>query len=288
MMTSRFLFCVLLAALPLSAQAQSAPDKTMQMLQIVADQQAGGGTSVVTVGALGDDIPKVPLPDAEIVGTIVSKPTGDLGALVGENYELYYLASDAQIKNYGDALKGAGWKQQALTGNGGFVSNAAGDVSIYCHADSPTITTTTGGSPRHLQVSIVSGKAATTMCGLGNMIGMMKAFAPSADAPLPTLQAPAGSQMQASLSTATLGRTAARITSSSDAQTLLDAFGTQFTSAGWTSGAKTSGTGIASQTFSLTDSQKHEWECVLTIYALNGTPGTYLASIQPTDLTATK
>ena len=289
-MKLRLFLIVLLAALvPSAAIAQTPSDKTMQLLQIVADQQMGGGGSAeVTVGALGADVPKVPLPSAEIVGTIHGKPTGDVGALVSSNYQLYYLATDEQIKSYNEALVAAGWTQSALLGRGGFVSNGPGNLTVYCHEGSPAIAITYGGeNPRHLQVAITAGGASTALCSSGGMMSMMKALSPSIDAPLPSLHAPQGSQMQAQLSTASLGRTSARITSSSNAQSLLAAFSAQFVSAGWTAGAKTTAGGVALQTFSRND-QKHEWECALSIYAVNGKPGDYFAVMQPTDLTASK
>lgn len=289
-MKSRLFVIVLLAALvPSAAIAQTPPDKAMQLLQIVADQQmGGGGNAEVTVGALGTDVPKVPLPDAEIVGTIHGKPVGDVSALVSSNYQIYYLATDEQIKKYGDALVSAGWTQSALLGHGGFVSNGPGNLTVYCHEGSPTIAVTYGGeTPRHLQVGITAGSASTALCGSGGMLSMMKALSPSIDAPLPSLHAPQGSQMQAQLSTASLGRTSARITSSSNAQSLLGAFAAQFVNAGWTAGATTTGGDLAMETFSRVN-QKHEWECALSIYAVNGKPGEYFAVIQPTDLTAGK
>jgi hypothetical protein len=289
-MKTRLLVCAFIAALlPGTVAAQTAPGKTAELLQIIADQLTGGGHADITIGALGTDVPKVPLPSAEIIGSIAGKPAGTAGSLVGSRYEIYYAATDEAIKTYAKTLAAAGWKPQSFLGQGGFVSNDSTDAAVYCRADAPAITTAAGGKDqRYLQVAIMSGRAAATMCSIGNMMSMMKAVAPSMDAPLPELHAPAGAQMQAALPAASLGRASALITSSSEAKTLLDAFAAQFVSAGWTAGPTASGAGIASQTFDRTDDQKQEWECVLTIYPVNGKPGTYLASIQPTNLTATK
>lgn len=132
-MKSQFFVCALLAALlPGTVIAQTAPDKTMQLLQMIADQQAGGGSAEITVGALPDDVPKVPLPKAEIVGSIRAQPTGTIGTLVTSTYNLYYLASDAQIKSYSDALVAAGWKRQSVFGQGGFEPNDSNGLTIYC------------------------------------------------------------------------------------------------------------------------------------------------------------
>lgn len=280
-----FAFALSAALLPGAAIAQTAPDKTMQMLQMVADQQTGGGTAEVTVGALGSGLPNVPLPNAEIVGTIHGKPAGDVSALVSSNYQLYYLATDEQIKNYEDALVAAGWAQSAILGHGGFVSNGPGELHVYCHADSPAISTVSSGdNPRRLQVSITAGGASTAMCSGGGMLQMMKALSPSLNAPLPSLRAPQGAQMQAQLSTASLGRTSARVTGASSAQSLLEAFAAQFAGAGWTAGPKTAANGVALQTFSRSE-KKRQWECALSIYAVAGRPGEYFAVIQPTDVT---
>lgn len=283
-----FLPALVAALLPPMALAQSAPDKAMQLLQIVADQQTGGGHAVITVGALGPDLPKIPLPNAEIIGTIQGTGAGELRSLVGSSSTLYYRASAAQVTAYGETLAEAGWKAQALPGRGGFVSNGTADVSIYCRAGEPTVTTTTGaGEHPHLSVTVMSGSAATMICSAGSMVNMMKALSPSFDAPLPTLKAPPGSKMEAELTTASLGRSAARISDASDTASLLENFAGQFTSAGWTAGPKAVASDVASQTFTRTV-DNHEWECALTIYPESGKPGTYLASIVPTNLTGPK
>jgi hypothetical protein len=198
---------------------------------------------------------------------------------------LYYTASDQQIKSYDDALVAAGWTQSELLGRGGFVSNGSGSVTIYCRKGSPAITTSVNGEPQHFLISISSGKASDAVCSGGNFMSVIKTLSPSVDAPLPSLRAPQGATMQAEFPTAALGRTGARITSSSGVQTLLDAFAAQFVSAGWTAGSKASANGIAMQTFSYTG-KKRNWECALSIYAVAGKSGEYLASVQPTDLSA--
>jgi hypothetical protein len=84
-----------------------------------------------------------------------------------------------------------------------------------------------------------------------------------------------------------IGRTNARITSSSNAEHLLDGFGVQFVNAGWKAEAKTSAQGVAMELFSKTD-DKQQWLCALSIYPLTGKPGEYLATIDPTQLHGSK
>jgi hypothetical protein len=283
-----FLTALLVALAPSLVYAQSAPDKAAQLLQIIADQQTGGGHAVVTVGSLGKNLPNVPLPKADIIGTIQGDATGQLRTLVGSTFTLYYGASREQAKAYATTLTAAGWKQSSILGHGGFVSNDPTDVAIYCRPDESTITTRAGEEPsRYLQITISSGSASNVLCKAGNAMNMLKALSPSLDAPLPTLHVPAGSKMESTLPTAALGRTSARITSTADAQTLLDDFARQFIAGGWTAGSKAGVSGIAFQTFTRVDN-KHTWECAMTIYAEDGKPGSYFASIVPTDLTVAK
>jgi hypothetical protein len=259
------LFAALLFASALPASPQ-ATDKTMLLLQRVAAQN--GGRADVLVGKVFADMPKVPLPDATLIGT-VHRTRETLYADTG-TYDLFYDAATTTVKGYESALAAAGWMGQDI-GGGGFVSSSGAGVKAYCKANAPFIMLWTGEDPSDFRVS-VSG---------ANQEDDVNCDPRQIRSPLPELHAPQGATMSLALGSYTFsgGRSTARIHNGSSATALLDAFAAQMASDRWQLGVRSSAVGIASQSFSKTDSEKVQWQCMIVVSAMAGTPSDFLALV---------
>jgi hypothetical protein len=75
------------------------------------------------------------------------------------------------------------------------------------------------------------------------------------------------------------GQSAAYIHNGTSAGALLDVFSAQMASAGWAAGPKSAGAAIASQTFQKADEKKAPWQCTISIQAVDGKPGEFIAFI---------
>lgn len=58
------------------------------------------------------------------------------------------------------------------------------------------------------------------------------------------------------------------------------------TAAGWQVDGKSSGTALVSQTFQKVDAKKAPWQCVISISAIDGKPGEFVAFISTANLKA--
>jgi hypothetical protein len=182
-------------------------------------------------------------------------------------------------------LTAAGWKPRDLpTNSGGFVASTGPKSAIYCKADGPLITAQLGADPKDLDVSISSnGTANDLVCGKGALASLVKAFTSSV---LPQLHAPEGIRMSVAPIGMPNGQSAAYIHNGSSAGALLDGFAAQMTAAGWQAGAKSADATIASQNFSKTDEKKTPWACGISIYAVSGKPGEFVAFIDTANIDA--
>lgn len=271
----------LLAATLFLASALPAPAQTTgsdTLLQRIASQN--GGTAEVFIGKLPTDMPKVPLPDATLVGSVHQSMETPISI---DSYQLYYDASAGAMRTYGDALVAAGWKRQQLpTNSGGFVSSTGPTSAIYCNANGPLITAQVGTDPKDLNVSISSNSSASDIvCGRSPLAGFVKAFTNSV---LPQLHAPEGVRMSVSPIGVPNGQSSAYIHNGTSADALLAGFATQMGGAGWTAGPKSAGASIASQSFQKLDDKKAPWQCVISIQAVDGRPGEFVAFISVANL----
>ena len=265
---------LLFVAAPLTASAQTSDDKTMQLLQRVANGAVGQAD--IFVGKLPNDVPNVPLPDANIVGSIHQK--GDVGNVVSvDSYQVYYNAGADTLDGYATALNKAGWTLTGLpTGGADGFTPSAGNMSFYCKSGAPMITAQSNDeNPSDLLVSISLSSANQMLCNGGN--GAIGAAMAMLKTPLPNLKAPAGAKVTISL-VPSLGQSSAYVRSSSSISDLLSAFAAQMTGAGWSSGTKTASSTLATETFSIAK-EKTPWQSVLTISAIPGKPGEYAAFI---------
>jgi hypothetical protein len=256
------------SALPALAQTTGSD----ALLQRVASPN--GGTAEIFVGKLPTGLPQVPLPNATLVGSVHRTMETPLQV---DSYELYYDAEPDALKAYSDALAAAGWKHTQLPGNsGGFVASTGFASGIYCKAGGPMVTAQAGADSKNLNVSISSSSATDIVCGRNPLAAVAAAMAKS---PLPQLHAPDGVKMTVSPLGVPNGQSAAYIHNGTSADVLLDSFAAQMATAGWSAGPKSAGGAIASQTFQKPDEKKAPWQCTISIQAVDGKPGEFIAFI---------
>lgn len=270
------LLTMLLLAPVASASAQTV-DNTMLLLQRLAAQN--GGTAEVFVGKLPPGLPKVPLPEGAIVGGV-----HQFSEVAARNniYQIYYDAAPGQAATYDERLKANGWTNtfEMLTGRG-FVPSAGPKLAVYCKANEPLISAQTGADPRDLRIIVNPlGNTFDAMCDKNSMEMTNNGIRP----PVPELRAPAGISMTVGQAGIQVGPSGAYISGASSAQNLLDNFSAQMRAAGWQAGATSAGTALVSQAFRYVDAGKPAWQCVITVYAIDGKPGDYIAFIDATNL----
>lgn len=267
---------VLTSAIPALAQTTG----TDKLLQRVVQQN--GGTAEVFVGSLPPDLPNVPLPKAPIVGSVHQSLESPITV---DSYNLFYDAAPDTLKTYGDALTAAGWKRAELpTNRGGFVSSTGPQSTMYCKASGPEITAKIGTDPKDLNVTVsLSSSVKNILCGKNTIASFMKTFT---DSVLPQLHAPEGVRMSVSPIGVPNAQSSAYIHNGTSANALIDGFAVQMGSAGWTAGPKSTGSAIASQTFAKLDDKKAPWQCTISIQAVDGKPGEFVAFIDTADLSA--
>ena len=268
---------ILASSLPAFAQTT---DPAMELLQRVAAQ--GGGKAEVFIGKLPDNLPKVPLPDATVVGSIHESVESPISL---DSYDVYYTAAPDALKTYEAALIAAGWTHQSLPASGGgFVASSGPLSAIYCKKDEPVITAQVSDDPTDLRVSISSaGGFRDLVCGRNPLTSFVEAMTRN---PLPQLHAPKGVRMSVSQVAVPNGQSAAYIHNGTSAGALLDEFAAQMTKAGWQAGTKATSPASAFQTFTKIDDKKGPWQCVISISAVNGKPGEYVAFIDSANLDA--
>ena len=268
---------VLTSAIPAFAQTT---DNAILLLNRLAAKN--GGTAEVFVGKLPSDMPKIPLPAATVVGSVHESVESPITV---DSYDLYYDAAPGTLKTYGAALVAAGWTNSPLplNGGGGFVSSTGPESAIYCKPDAPLITAQVGTDPKDLRISISQrGSAADIVCGKNPLTAIARFM----KSPLPPLHAPDGVRMSVSPINLPNGQSAAYIHNGSTSSGLLDGFAAQMSAAGWQAGAKSTGTAIVSQTFQRVGDKKAPWTCVISIYAIDGKPGEFVAFIDTANVDA--
>jgi hypothetical protein len=233
-----------------------------------------GGTAEIFVGKLPTGLPAIPLPNATLVGSVHQSMETPMQV---DSYQLYYDAGPDTLKAYGDALAAAGWKRAQLPGNsGGFVASTGFASGIYCKPGAPMINAQAGADSKNLDVSVSAGSATDIVCGRNPLTALTAAMTKS---PLPQLHAPDGIKMSVSPMGVPNGQSAAYIHNGTSADALLGSFAAQMTNAGWTAGPKSTSGAIASQTFQKADEKKAPWQCTISIQAVDGKAGEFIAFI---------
>jgi hypothetical protein len=103
-MKRTFIFvATLVFASTIPAFAQTTNEDTL--LQRLATAQ-GGGKAQVFVGKLPTDLPKIPLPDGSIIGS-VHRRTDLRNGTVADSYDLFYDATPQTMSAYQATLTGA-------------------------------------------------------------------------------------------------------------------------------------------------------------------------------------
>jgi hypothetical protein len=262
---------------PTIAQAATT-DKEMLMLQRLASLQATSPVEVF-VGKAPSAMPEVPLPSAEIIGSVKTK----------DSAQLLYIGSPDIVEKYRKQLTDRGWKASDFppgTG-GGFAGNSGPQNLVYCKAGTEQVIGVwfSGPSSDDLRVSVATGENWKGSCSAADMV--LQAMAQTRT-PLPDLQAPSGAEMISSQAGNPSGRSGAYIKGATSMSAVLASFASQMTAAGWNAGARTASDSIASQSFSIVDDKKTTWQCMLTVYAVDGKPKDYLAFVDVTNLTSLK
>lgn len=275
-MKRTFIFvATLVFASTIPAFAQTTNEDTL--LQRLATAQ-GGGKAQVFVGKLPTDLPKIPLPDGSIIGS-VHRRTDLRNGTVADSYDLFYDATPQTMSAYQATLTGSGWTSRQTAGAGGFVSSKGPDFGFYCKANSPLILIRTGEDPGDVHISVtLPSESADAMCGGPEAMARMitSAMQPS----LPALHAPPGVTMSVANIDTPNGRSAAYIQNGNSAGALLDAFTAQMIACGWHPGAKLTGTAIATQAFQRFDDKKTRWQAVIMVNAVDGKPGDFSAYVE--------
>jgi hypothetical protein len=271
------LAAALVLTLAIPALAQTTDNESVLLHRLAA----ASGTAEVFIGKLPADVPNIPLPAAPVVGSVHQSVESPIAV---DTYNLYYNAQPGTWDAYGAALIAAGWTKQALLSRGGFVASTGRKISIYCKEHAPMITAQMGEDPEDLRVSITKrGGTADIVCGKNPLVGLVSNALQS---PLPELHAPDGVRMMVSQIPVPNAQSAAYIFNGSSSGALLDGFAAQMTAAGWRASAQSSGPAVVSQTFQKVDEKNATWQCVISIYAVSGKPGEFVAFINDANLAA--
>lgn len=281
-----FIGVAILLCAPVSAAPLGDDAKAVLLLQRVANQFGQGNTDVA-VGKVTKGAPLIPVPTDELLGSVHVNMKSQQSA--GEMTTLYYVGLPDSAARYQKALLTAGWTTPVFPGRhaGGFVqpSDEGAGEGIYCKKDGPTIMVqSTGIHKDDFRVIASQGVNQDIFCDPAKMVQLMAASQPV----LPELQAPAGMQMEVAKAGNTLGRSGAHIRGATSPQAVLADFTKQLVASGWTAGATSANDTIASQTYHFVDAMKVPWQCLLTVYAVDGRPGEVLAFIDLTDLSKLK
>jgi hypothetical protein len=266
--------------------AQATADKATVLLE----RMAGAGSAGVSVGSLPAGTPRVPLPNEDIVGGVHVK-TQPGGVVNVDTYHLYYNGNADALAKYTAALAAAGWKQMPLPAmgpGGGFAATTpTRSMTVYCKPNAPSIVAGLGDSgPQDLRVTInaAGGSTVDALC-VGTQGSVLRTMMAGIESPLPDLHAPPGVKVTVSQAGVPNGRSAAYIEGATSASSLLDNFASELTTAGWAAGIKSASPQIVSQSFHYVDRKRTPWQCVLTIYAVDGKPGNFIAFVDITNLT---
>jgi hypothetical protein len=263
---------LLATSLPVSSEQT---DKTMLLLQRVASEV--GGVPEVFVGTLPSDVPKVPLPNSTLLGSVrrFGTPAGTI------SYEMYYDVTTDVLKAYRATLLEAGWAlpDVRMSGGVGFVATTVPQFVRYCKNDAPFIGVRTDGDVSDLRVTVTTRTEFTAAaCGGDETQDIARQIASHMNSPLPQLRAPDGVAITALEGgwTAGAGTSVVRISNGSSVAALLDAFAAQVVAQGWQPGAKSSAATLASQAFTKINEKDVHLQFVLTISAIAGTQGDFL------------
>ena len=258
----------LMSAVPALAQTTDS-DKLLQRL---ATPQSGV-TAQVFVGKLPTDMPKIPLPDASIIGSVRRRNERQNG--LPDSYELFYDAVPQTMAAYQATLMAAGWTPRQTAG--GFVPSKGLDFAFYCKASSSVIMIRTGEEPGDVRISVMSPNDGSGFC---DTAALARVITSGMEPALPSLHAPPGITMSVPNIDTPNGRSAAYIQNGSSAGSLLDAFAKQMIACGWQAGEKSTGTAIAAQAFQRFDDKKTLWRALIAVNAISGKPGDFAAYVE--------
>lgn len=271
--TSSALALLALACLAAPAAAQE-PEPDMVPIEFVRTLAAGpfGGNAPleIRVGRLPDD-----------VADLIQVPAGArvVGSLINRGFSTSALAvpgdPPAARDDWTARLLDAGWARFQEASRGGFESNPT-DGLQFCMGDSVTLSlgvsrNPAGGSyvhvmhPRTRMYSACQHRQATMHHGT--------------ESPIPSLSPPDNSAARGSSGGGGSDRweADARIRTDHDVDALIDHYGAQLRDHGWTPLERTTGEGIAAETFRVTGPEGGEWHAVLTAAAPAEGPQRFLS-----------
>lgn len=270
----------------------------VKLAQAIAGEHGAEDTRIYVGELPAGAPPPAPLPNYTLLGSLVQsvRMSETAGAHV---YTVYYETPDAQnaLDAYGKKLAALGWHEppmqkalsQTLAPKGGFAVSsplaAAMNVHhLYCSSKGLVQTAALASPAQTLTVSYGSGAQATALCTIATMAGGM--FGPPAPSPppLPSLNAPAGVTMHASLGLADLLTPVSRaaLTTASPLAAVGAEFAKQLAASGWQALPAAAGETAYVQIFTKTEQGRH-YQAVLSFIS-SGKPQQYDATVTERDL----
>ncbi|HET9097107.1 MAG TPA: hypothetical protein VFN37_10625 [Candidatus Baltobacteraceae bacterium] len=270
----------------------------VKLAQAIAGEHGAVDTRIYVGELPAGAPPPAPLPKYTLLGSVVQavrmSETGDVHV-----YTVYYETPDAQnaLDAYGKTLAALGWHEppmqkavaQVLAPEGGFAVSsplaAAMHVHhMYCSSKGFLETAVLSSPARTLTISYGAGAQAATLCAITTMAGAI--FGPPAPSPppLPSLSAPAGVTMHASLGLADLLTPVSRaaLTTASPIAAVGAEFAKQLVASGWQALPAAAGETAYVQTFTKNQQGRH-YQAVLSFIS-SGKPQQYDAAVSERDL----
>jgi hypothetical protein len=228
--------------------------------------QAMAGDWTVTVGGpVPTELAGVPLPHGTLLGSVVSNARRVAGISMNDVTSLYYqTASAADLSAYEKTLTAGGWHRQDFGAmRPGFAASSIGGVELFCGATSTL--TLVAHSANALQVAFTKHTTAPGAFDACSILRHAKSLLLLS--PLPTLQAPAGMQMDIAMPTSPFRGSSAYITGTRSMATIFAAFTKQMIAGGWKAGPRLAGSGGIAQSFVLRRTTT-TWHAVLTLISI--------------------
>jgi hypothetical protein len=244
----------------------------LQLMQRMLDANADQRAAVLPKG-LPPDLPSgVPLPQGELLGSMVVAPLAPDAENAGYD-TLYYDMTQSQLSAYHDLLERDGWQGQSpIWPAVGFVSAASSEPIEYCKQHQPSIAVRV--RPQSNAVTIDIARNIPFQCH--TMTSQVPR--PESESLLPRLVAP--SQVVNRWTTDGSGHASFQSTLTPAA--LLDIFQSQMTDQHWSASTRLIDLTVGTQTFTKTDSNGHQTQAALTIYRTNAQASGYAAVIDVT------
>lgn len=239
----------------------------------------------ISLGALPQDLPPVPLPDGVTLLASIDRGTFTLA----DKRMMYETANpQSAMDAYVARLKAAGWVEEA-PGQAGFVPADVPEVHSFCGKAPPariTVTRPTSTGTHALDVIVQPYPAGTrdACSGRARLINV------PGGGTLPRFIAPPGASITINNQRAVAilqPRVSATIVAHEPIDAVLKSLSAQMISARWQPVEAIVGRTTASATFAITDERGRPLMALISLYGEPGHVDTYIGSTEVTDLTST-